>query len=61
MFPKVRLADHCWSAEIFNFVLDNENGTYFKLIYIYKSGHPRKKIHNRKKKEPQKQFILIIF
>ena len=37
VFPKVRSADHFWSAEIFNLVRKNENRSYFKLL-CYKKG-----------------------
>ncbi len=31
MFPKVRSADHFWSAGIFNLVRENENRSYFAI------------------------------
>ncbi len=37
VFPKVRSADHFWSAGIFNLVRENENRSYFKLL-CYKTG-----------------------
>ena len=37
VFPKVRSADHFWSAGIFNLVRKIENRSYFKLL-CYKKG-----------------------
>jgi hypothetical protein len=42
VFPKVRSADHFWSAGIFNLVLENEIRSYFKLLYFIKGQLCRK-------------------
>ena len=58
VFPKVRSADHFWSAGIFNLVRKNENSSYFKLICYKKDQLCRKTAYFMVRRRLCRYFVV---